>query len=702
MLTSIRNSRFHSATDWEELSALCLPAGLLAFWNIVLVALVCWYQPLRPWLPWLAGISILAIGAILWQFTPRARQVLLLTLVFGLPTAWVVLAERTGEIWPVPVASAHMDSWTYAAMAEHLRDYRQDAVVGLAMTDQWASRQQHTRFSAPCLLALARLVGDPLDAQTCLLWFCLVANFGALAAFARVTGLGLLAALVTASFGVITGWHGTAAITVGNYDNLTFVAIACAAMAILLAWWHDMITTTFFWIAFALLVAGLMLTYPEGTVLLGLLVLPWALYLVAKARAQRRRALVFLGTVATAIFLSLPYLPTAVKQLTEQNTFSNREIGHRPGDHNFDGLLTERATGAFFATGQEYPNAPFSWPATIFGLIMTGLAVDGLRRLRHTIPWYPWVGLSFGGLLFWQGGLRHYEYGVYKVIFCASWWIYPAIASSVKGLLVWRARLWFFTAVGGLMVASVALQHSARAFRVWPQSGRVIWLKELGQLRPWLMGKSVVIVLENDFAHIWSTLMLRGVPLALGPPRTSFEMPHVRELIANAPPLPAGQPNIQIGVPGLPGEILHTEHFALYPGTRPLIEHIENPNGVERVEGRQFLWIGHEQETTIHLSAVLAGTYILTAPVVTFGPSAPSSSVRNLEITDALGTRIETLTHEKMSVRIKLTAGHNTLLLRCTDVATVHIQPNGDNRELLLGVTNLRIDEVAPSPGRTP
>ena len=569
MPTQRRPTTPRAATNWEELSALCLPAGLLAFWNIVLVALVSWYQPLLPWLPWLAATTVLAIGAALWRFTPRARYALLFALVCALPTAWAVLAERTGEMWPVPAVSIHMDAWSYGALAEYLRDYRKDAAGGLAVTDQWSSHLQHTRFSTSSLLAFARLAGDPLDAQTIFLSFwpgCQRLCFGRVCAS---RGTEPRCSLATASFGVISGWYGTAAITAGNYDNFNFVALTCAALAVLLAWSRGFIGTSFFWMAFAVLGAGMVLAYPEGTVLVSLLVSPFAFYLVAQAWAQRQRAAILLGVMATVIILTAPYLPTALGLLANQHASADQSAGPRPGDYHFDGLLTSRFVGAFFVTGEEFSTAPFSWPGTIFGLTMIILAADGIRRLRSTIPWYPWIAFSLGGLLFWQGVLGHYAYGVYKLIFCASWWIYPAIATSVEGLVRDRSRVWFFAGLGMSTAASAALQYSTRSFRVSQPSGQVAWLKELGHLRPWLEGKSVVIALEDDFAHVWSTLMLRGVPLALIPPRAYLDMPHVRRLVAEAAPLPANRTVIEINTPGRPGEILHSAHFGLYPGTGP-------------------------------------------------------------------------------------------------------------------------------------
>jgi len=667
-------------------------AILLSFFVVATTTLVCLYQPLKPWLPWIVAGGLGAGAYFFWHSCPSSRLTFGAMIAFALSATWVVLALRTEDILPVPTMSGHMDSWCYSAVAEYLTNYARGAVGGLGVTDQWSSHLANTRFASPCLLALGRLVGDPIDAQTCVLWFVLVANVGAMAAFMRTCGLKLVSALVGAAFAVIAGWHGTAAITVGNFDNLIFIAQLCGANTALLAWTRSQLSTRVFVGVFALQVAGMIMTYPEGTALSGLLLLPWAVYLLVKFRRKHSRLGTILAAIALAVVLSSTYFPTLGSFVGGQLSYTGALVGSRPGDHNFDGLLSGRFLGAAFCSGEEYPEAPFSAVGTIWAVLLIAACIDGIRRLRHSLPWYPWVGLTFFALLMWQGWVAGYEYGVYKIIFCACWWIFTAIAVSANERFGSRGCLVAFS-IG--IVSTVLLQHSTNQYRVWQQKTPPSWLKELSHLKPWLHNYSVVISLSDDFQQMWATLMLKGVPLAVERPSGSLDMLHVRALVAQAAPIPNDRPVVRLDQPGLRGEILRTAHFGLYEGERVSFSSIENPNGIERVNGMQFLWVAHHAPTVLRLKVPQAGHYQLSATKVVFGPSISQGAYRDLEIIDAATRRVERITTSSFSLPIHLKAGTVELSIRCVNAPESIIQANGDTRELLIGLSGILIEPIS-------
>ena len=669
---------------------LIAPTLLLAFYIVALVTLVCLRQPLKPWLPFVGMSGLLTAGILLlWKSSQHTRKVFVMSVVLALATSWGVLALRVNTLVPIPAMSAHMDSWCYSAVAEYLTDYPRGTVGGLGVTDQWSSHLSNTRFPSPCILALTRLLGDPIDAQSWALWFMLIANFGAIAAFMRVCGLQLPLALAATAFALISGWHGTAAITLGNFDNLIFIAEACGGITTLLAWTRGMLSDRIFVGIFSLLVGSMIMTYPEGTALLGILSSPWAIYLIATLWCKPRRLTLIMAGIGLGLLLSASYLPVLMHHLSTQLSYSSNVMpGSRPGDHNVDGLLTTRFLGAAFTSGEEYPNAPFSFWGSIWGFFLLGLFIDGVRRLRHSLPWYPWIGLSFLTLLLWQGYFSRYEYGVYKVLFCACWWIFTAVAVSVSSLFGTRKGPWMFM-LG--MAAAVLLQYSTRNYRVWQQTTQVSDLKELTALRPWLNHRSVVITLDNDFKQMWATLMLRGLPLSVAKPTGSLDMPHVRALVAGTAPLPVDRPTVYLDEPGLPGEILKSSHFAIYDGRRAFIKSIDNPNGIERVNNQQFMWVANHAPTILRLKVPKSGLYKLTSAQVVFGPSATPGVDRELEITDSAGVRTEKIS-TTLSLSLHLDAGDVEVSLRCINHPEVFTQPNGDTRELLVGIFSLRVE----------
>ena len=670
---------------------------LLSFFIVVSVTLVCLRQPLKPWLPWIGGIGFGTGCFLFWRSLQRSRVVFGAMVTVALVTTWIVLALRTREILPIPTMSAHMDSWCYSAVAEYLTDYARGTVGGLGVTDQWSSHLSNTRFPSPCLLALGRLLGDPIDAQTCVLWFVLIANVGAMAAFMRACGLKLSVALGGAAFAVIAGWQGTAAITIGNFDNLIFIAESCGAIAILLAWTRSQISSRVFIGAFALQVASMIMTYPEGTALFGTLCLPWAVYLVVKFRPPRGRLGTIVGAITLGLVLSSTYWPVIRDFVGLQLSLSAKPPGNRPGDHNLDGLLTSRFLGAAFSSGEEYPDAPFSLAGTMWALLLIAACVDGIRRLKHTFAWYPWIALTFFLLLLWQGGKARYEYGVYKIIFCACWWIFTAIAVSISERLGPR---WSLVAFALGISSTAALQYSSSNHRVWQQTTPTVAFKELCQLKPWLEERAVVISLTNNFQQMWATLMLRGIPLALEKPTGSLDMPHVRALVAQAAPLPSDRPIVRLDQPGLQGELLHSKHFGLYAGRRAFFSSITNPNGIERMDGLPFLWVAHHAPTVFLVDAPQAGQYRLVTSNVIFGPSISQGAYRDLEISNGKTTIVERIKTHSFSLPIILKAGLSEVNLRCTNPPENIKQANGDTRELLIGLSNLRIEAV-PDEGKS-
>jgi hypothetical protein len=118
---------------------------------------------------------------------------------------------------------------------------------------------------------------------------------------------------------------------------------------------------------------------------------------------------------------------------------------------------------------------------------------------------------------------------------------------------------------------------------------------------------------------------------------------------------------------------------------------VRNANGLERVDGRPFFWLGRGT-TTLTLEAASAGRVTLAADIRP-GASNPEALERHLRVSAALGAYDLAIpdSQRNLSFTIGVAAGANDVELRSLDRVTVPIFPNGDTRPLLLGVSGLHV-----------
>jgi hypothetical protein len=137
------------------------------------------------------------------------------------------------------------------------------------------------------------------------------------------------------------------------------------------------------------------------------------------------------------------------------------------------------------------------------------------------------------------------------------------------------------------------------------------------------------------------------------------------------------------------------------PAGAPAIVKIENPNGLEKADNQDFLWIGRGL-TIVLLRADRAGTLRLDADFVT-GPSLPGRRTRRILIESSSGLKqTRCIGAGAGSIEIPVEPGATEVVLAALDRPTSLLQPNGDRRPLLLGVKGLRIGafhEGAPPEG---
>jgi hypothetical protein len=120
---------------------------------------------------------------------------------------------------------------------------------------------------------------------------------------------------------------------------------------------------------------------------------------------------------------------------------------------------------------------------------------------------------------------------------------------------------------------------------------------------------------------------------------------------------------------------------------------IRNPNGIEKWNGEVGFWIGGGKTVIDILST--DDTQIVLAAEFIPGPSVPDQNYRKLAISDPMGnTQVLTVYKGTHEFFFTVRRGKNQITLNDLDIPTIAKLPNGDTRQLLLGVTNIDIESV--------
>jgi hypothetical protein len=132
------------------------------------------------------------------------------------------------------------------------------------------------------------------------------------------------------------------------------------------------------------------------------------------------------------------------------------------------------------------------------------------------------------------------------------------------------------------------------------------------------------------------------------------------------------------------------------------VQEVVNPQGLEKVDDQPFFWIG-QQAATVTVQATRSGSLVLRGDCRP-GPSLPSTDVRSVRVTCTGGfQQTVVLGSGPQTIEVPVVAGISQITLAVQDTPTVAIQPNGDTRELLLGVKGLQVElQESPHIDRSP
>ena len=665
----------------------CLLAGVMVMLNGA--AWLDW--PLAVVFPWVYAVLAISTLTFFLQLV-RADRALdsLLPVILGAICAWIAVSDAAGFLFTRSFVSAHPDAWSYDCIAGYLADYGRTQLSGMSLVDQFGSHLRDSRFSASCLLALGKSMlgpSNPFGVHSLFYLSILTVTYCSVVALARQLGLKQIWAHVTAASYILIGWS-TNALIIGNYDNLCFSALFPGALALLL----QLIDTTRRWLWIALnlgmVTAALLYTYPEGTALCGPTVIPLFVWFLAKSSAPDRRRILgrLLSASAMAIVLWLPYAPGFLRFLGSQLVVES-DPANRPGSGNFPGLLSDHFPSSILALGSEYPDGQLPVLTAALAVLLGSLIMLGLVNLYRQHAWIVWSAAVTGMLIVWQALMKQYDYGVYKVIYCHAWVFVPALASGAHFCSSRLPRKIAVIASIGLILGIILAREDNRANRVWPLTSSLTDIAELTTTAHFTDGAPILVDIPDIFDQMWALTVLRDQPVVVAKRTGYLAMPHVQSNLDRGRFVSFNQPEIFIlNSQSEPDSIWHNERFTLSRRKGAIISRTDNPNGVETVEGKPFVWIAHDQATGLHVFAVHEGIYFLTAAAWWLGPSRPEDTTRTLKLTDAEGTKILPLDFSAILIPVYLEAGENLVHLQVVEPPTVLVHPNGDQRELMLGM----------------
>jgi hypothetical protein len=662
--------------------ALRTPATLASAFLVASTSIVSLRCPLGPWLV----VFTLCMGASLAHNIKRISCAWLFLLV-GATTTWIVLSSVERESVPWPAISTNADAWSYGAQASYLTNNSRGVDAGMSLLDQYGSHLQNSRFASACALAVTTYWtgSHQFYGHTIFYIVCLLILFFSSAYVALTLGTTRLQGVASAAAVLCFGWISNA-IVVGNYDNLVFIAIFPVGIGLAIELFAESISRRTFVVHASVVTAALICTYPEGLVLSVVLISPLVINSFLRFRSIRDKFAPVLLAWIFSLVLASPYIAVLQIFLRQQFMAATPGFGPRPGEGYFGGLLSGNFLPALFSLGSEYPGASNCLIFDVIPVILLACIAWGGWRLRHN-AWFPWMALPVTCILLWQCMVQKYSYGAYKTILCSTWWIYPAIVCGFSELFAWvRSRLYGGLAAVSLVALSVTQREIHQPYRIFPPDHNLAGISDLTMIPAITDGRPILVSVDSDFEQLWAISLLKSQPLILSEHRSYLSMPHVKAYLDRARKVPEDPNLFVLSSKSKPSSVWSNNRFSLSIENRPFISGVDSPNGVETLNGLPFIWVAATRPLILSIFAPAGGMFDLSVKEFLLGPGAPNTNIRNIEVTDVSGRHECVVGALTTAIPIQLTSGQNQVQIRSLTPASIHIYPNGDSRELLLGL----------------
>ena len=644
--------------------------------------------------PFIAFITLLSAGLVfreLWKSKLSLKALLILLLG---------LAGTGFLLWPCLTRGAFVsvtgDTFMYSAFGQYLVDHHRGFEFGLSPVDQYAMGQSETRFGTASVLGFFSVLFHSSTAAVLpiYIFIVLVNIFSGFALLSRRFGCNRLLSLAAGLYAVIGGWAPNA-LNIGGLDNLLFLSLFPFLIVRLeLYRFGDKSWSTS--LGLAILASSVFYAYPDGLAIGGVMFLPFFFQSLRSGMYRRggawRRYLISACLVAALIS---PYLRGSFFFLLDEIS-----IGMSKGAAGtFPGLLSPPFLPAMFAFGPEYGVTIYSPHHLVLPIIMLAFiglgAAAWISRRKSLIL----VFLILIMMAIWQGSWLQFDYGLYKILFVGSLIWIPCLfrgGTTVADLVPKPARP-FAVTLGAIIFFSGALAQRMEQQAKIPhrQLIPVKWYSDLANLRHKVGDRPVLLVCDNAlsqdyvFDQEWAVFFLKHVNLEVPKFFGYLGAKFYEPLMQRAKSI-RGPADFVLVNQRIEGALWQNRHFSLLElGNQPILIGVQAPNGLKHVNGKPFIWLGNNATRFLIVSKIAQPATFSAGEFVT-GPSRPEDKDRQIRVSIG-GNVFQADVSGTLSLEVPLQAGLNYLDIVGLDSPTVSEQPNGDAKELPIGLWDYRI-----------
>ena len=658
---------------------------------------------------WILTILLAVVG--LWrgryrfirQDWPIILVVILAPVVLMAPYFWNGITSYLG--------SPAWDGWSYIAYGQYLLDYPRGTEGGLSPLDQYAAHLNGTRFIASALLGfLALISGSNADTQMAsglfLAWSLFVFSSSCMLV-GKVSGIKRLLTAFYVGICVFSGWL-LSLLSMNNYDNALAISFLPAFAGV-----SHIVKPQYKRWAFILagMIIAIIYCYPEmSPFVLGGACLFFIQRIVRDAKPIKPWIILsFMTCVLMGIGIAPLYDLVLFFIAQLQAGLGN---GVRPGEGALPGLLKKSTLlmcfWGFHSAGSSLApiiNVLWFFLCSLLSLVLSIMAVLGICDLFKRREW----GFAATLIVLFAGSLymivvQKYSYGAYKLILLNWWAMVFAVILGVDKLLALSGRRGNFRVAVkcsfvGLFVffsclnAAMAIQNDKAL-----NSRSVLPFKKVTEIKDIVGPRPVIVAVNDPIANEWAVYFLRNMPISLTQYRAYMAQAHVIPLMQRAREIDITK--VKYAVTDSKGSFPKSD--LLWKGGPYYLwklkdnrwlqpTEIRNPNGLEKLSGKPFFWIG-KGDTEIDLLSTENGTAVISAEFL-LGPSLPDKPDRRLVLLTDKGyqTNIIIAKNGPQEITVPVVRGKNRIILHPLDRPSVSITGNGDKRPLLIGVRGLKV-----------
>ncbi|KZC24509.1 hypothetical protein RHOFW104T7_08395 [Rhodanobacter thiooxydans] len=496
---------------------------------------------------------------------------------------------------------------------------------------------------------------------------------------------------------VFGGWF-PFVLLANNYGNLSILSFSPALFGIALD--RRIVGFARYCIP-ALLSAAAIYIYPEMCILV------IAAFFIAGtgeffSGAWRQKAKLWLGVIIVILLLINLYLPDALHIFSQQLAISKPLVGGRPGNGFApDLLIMSRLPAALWGFEQiAILDISTVTAGLLLGCLLALIAVFGLVRAiqekLYTLALFLAVTV---GLVTVMIVSKHYDYGAYKMLLL-GWWM-TSLLVSIGARCVWSAFRESEIRIGAILRVLIAgILFSAMT--LWGNQ-QLAWMKgfnykraqPLREVRDYISGLHQVVgaSLSDPILDGWMVFELRKLPVWYSEYNGYMGQAHVLPFMARSSVPQQSGDYLLVGKATLAvGKVVWSNGlFSILKNGEgsPIatIGKIEAPNGVERVDGSTFFWLGRNP-AVVSLNSTADQTIFLHTDVIGGSSVGDWSNPVAIEIyiDGVQSDRLDISSQTTHSIRLNLHVGSNNVVFKPAYSGGIVPNPNGDSRILIAGI----------------